>query len=93
MAHTKPVQKFRAGGVSCAIWQNELRVGNVTRPVLKCTVERRYKDTNGEWKNTGSFGRSDIPLLLFCLERAFEYIINDSNTRSDESGTDEETIQ
>lgn len=92
MAQTKPVAKFRAGAISSAIWTNDIRVGNVTKTVLKCTVERRYKDASGEWKSTGSYGRNEIPLVMHVLSQAFAYIINDDNNRNDDSSADEETV-
>lgn len=90
MAQTKPVAKFRAGAISSAIWTNDIRVGNVTKTALKCTVERRYKDASGEWKSTGSYGRNDIPLVMHVLSQAFAYIIDDSNSRNEDGGADEE---
>jgi len=40
MAQSKPIEKFRAGQVSCALWENELRVngGSRTVKVLKDSV-------------------------------------------------------
>lgn len=92
MAQTKPVQKFRAGAISCALWENDIRVGNLTKPVLKCTVERRYKDKDGEWKSTGSYGRNEIPLVIHCLQRACAHIIEDDNAKRSETSIDEETV-
>ncbi|HNQ22552.1 MAG TPA: hypothetical protein PKK06_05600 [Phycisphaerae bacterium] len=92
MAQAKPVQKFRAGAISCALWDNDIRVGNLTKPVLRCTVERRYKDSDGTWKSTGSYGRNEIPLVLHCLQQAFAYMIDDSNHRSEEGSAEEETV-
>ena len=51
----KPIQKFSAGSVSCALWENEMPLpSGGTRNVLKATFERRYKDKNGEWKSSNS---------------------------------------
>lgn len=90
MAQAKPVQKFRAGQVSCALWENEISVSGRKIKMLKATVERRYKDGN-EWKSSGSFSRNEIPLALWCLQKAFDHMIEESNTRNDDS-IDEETI-
>jgi hypothetical protein len=93
MATAKPVHKIRAGQVSCALWENELNLsGGRKVKALKATLERRYKDSDGTWKSSGSFGRNEIPLAVYCLQKAFEYIIDDSNTHSDESSIEEETI-
>ncbi len=50
----------------------------------KATVERRYKDASGEWKSSGSFGRNEIPLVMYCLQKAFEYLVEERGGRDDE---------
>jgi hypothetical protein len=92
MAQAKPVQKFRAGQVSCALWENEITVSGRKIKVLKATVERRYKDSDGEWKSSGSFARNEISLAIYCLQKAFDHIIDEQNGGSEDSGIEEETI-
>jgi hypothetical protein len=93
MAQSKPIEKFRAGQVSCALWENEISVsGGRKVRVLRATVERRYKDSDGEWKSSGSFGRNELPLVIYCLTKAFAYIVDEQNTGSEDSGIEEETI-
>ena len=92
MATAKPVHKIRAGSISCALWENDIRVGNVTKTVLKCTVERRFKDASGDWKSSGSYGRNEIPLVIWCLQKALDHIIDDNNTGSDENSIQEEIV-
>ncbi len=69
---TQPVKKFRAGQVNCALWENELTVNGRTVTKLSATLERRYKDKNEQWKSSNSLGRNEIPLAIYCLEKAFE---------------------
>ena len=91
MAQAKPVQKYRAGQVSCALWENEISVNGRKIKVLKATVERRYKDGE-EWKSSGSYGLNEIPRAIWCLQKAFDHMIEQSTARSDENSNDEETI-
>jgi len=37
---------------------------------LKATIERRYKDKDGEWKSSNSYGRNEIPLVIQVLQNA-----------------------
>lgn len=92
MATAKPVQKIRAGQVSCALWENELNVsGGRKVKALKATLERRFKDpATGEWKSSGSFGRNEIPLAAYCLQRAFEYMVEQ---QSDEDSIPVEEVK
>ena len=70
-----PVARFKAGEVSSALWENQVQVKGTTVTMLKATVQRRYKDRNGEWQSSQSFGRNEIPLAIHCLQKAFEKII------------------
>ena len=67
-----PIKKYSAGSISCALWENEIPVGGRTVRALKVTVERRYKDKDGQWKSSGSFSRNEIPLVQYVLGKAFE---------------------
>ena len=80
MTGQRPLVKFRAGQVSCAIWENEITVGDTQKTVLKASVERRFKDKNGEWRSSQSFGRNEIPLAIYCLGKAFDKIIREETS-------------
>jgi len=86
MTGQTPMAKFRAGQVSAALWQNDIQVRGQTIKVLKATVQRRYKDKeSGEWKYSMSFSRNEIPLAIYCLQKAFEKIIEANNGSSGDS--------
>jgi hypothetical protein len=74
---TQPVWKVRAGSVSCALWENEANVNGRSVAMMKATIERRYRDGDGNWKSSGSFSRNEIPLAIFCLQKAFEKMIGE----------------
>jgi len=85
----KPTAKFRAGPVSAAIWENEITVNGKKAVMLKASVERRYKDKDGQWKSSNSFSRNEIPLAVYCLQKSFEHIIG---AQQEEEGTVEEEV-
>ena len=85
-----PLAKFKAGQVSAAIWQNEVETVRGTVKILKATIQRRYKDRNGEWQSSGSFGRNEIPLAIHCLRKAFERIIDLQNEEAGSNNNVEE---
>ena len=72
---SEPKMKFRAGSVSSALWENEVRINGDSVVLLKASIERSYKGKDGQWKTSTSFGRNEIPLAIFCLQKAFEAII------------------
>ena len=85
----RPLAKFRAGQVSCAVWSNEAKVNGRQIELLKATVERRFKDASGEWKSSGSFSRNEIPLVIYCLEKAFAMMIEERTVSGGETVTEE----
>jgi len=86
MVGQAPVAKFKAGQVSSALWENSIQVRGGPVKILKATVQRRYKDKeSGEWKSSMSFSRNEIPLAIYCLQKAFEKIIEAQNGGSEDS--------
>ena len=79
-----PVKKFSAGTISCALWENEATVDGRKVSLLKATVERRYKDKDGEWKSSGSFSRNEIPLVQYVLGKAFEAMLKNGSEEESE---------
>jgi len=90
MTGQTPIAKFRAGQVSSALWENEIEVKGKTVTILKATVQRRYKDKDGNWQSSGSFSRNEIPLAVYCLQQAFQRIIETQSKRSNDNGNTEE---
>ncbi len=73
-----PEKKFRAGAVSATIWKNEGEKGSYNT----ISLERGYKDKNGQWQKTNSFRANDLPKAAVVLNKAYEFIIlreQDSN--------------
>lgn len=93
MVGQKPVAKFKAGQVSAALWENEITAKNGGKAtVLKATVQRRYKDKDGNWQSSGSFSRNEIPLAIYCLQKAFEKIIEMQIDSVNGNGVVEEAV-
>lgn len=89
--NTAPLVRIQAGPVSCGIWENPIKVNGATKAILKASVSRRYKDNNGEWKSTGSFSRNEVPLAIFCLQKAWEKMIGEEGRESENGAVEEES--
>jgi len=70
MAKRKPVHEIRVGLVRAAIWENDTQNG--TRHNV--TFSRLYRDSDGQWQDSSSFGREDLPLLQKVSDRAHSWI-------------------
>ena len=85
-----PIAKFKAGQVSSAVWENQVQVKGQSITILKATVQRRYKDHDGNWQSSGSFSRNEIPLAIYCLQKAFEQIIEKQGEAANGNNSAEE---
>jgi hypothetical protein len=74
----KPIRKFTAGTVTCSLWENMITIEGESRAMLKATLERRYKDRNGEWNSSNSYSRNEIPLAIYALQKAFEAMLEEA---------------
>lgn len=90
MANQKPVWKTQAGQVSVALWQNDAVINGRSVRMLKATVERRYKDGD-TWKSSQSFGRNEVPLVLWGLTQAYSKML-EKNGAPDEANADDEQV-
>ena len=81
----QPIKKIRVGQVACAIWKNETVVNGKSVALLKTSVERRYKDSNGDWKSSSSFGRNELLLVVHCLQKAFDAVVELEQQENKES--------
>ena len=91
MANGKgPLAKYQAGGICVALWENEARINGVARTMLKATIERRYKDTNGTWQSSNSYGMNDLAKIKWCLDQAFTAMLHEKSTAA--NGVEEESV-
>ena len=81
MSNTKPLTEVRVGAVKAAIWPNTSESG-VTR--YNVTFSRIYKDAEGNWKSTSSFGRDDLLLLAKVADQVHTKIFEIANAQQTE---------
>lgn len=85
-------------GISVAIWLNSADTEAGKRNYRSVTIEpRRYYDKSaGEWKDSPSFSAADLPLRLYALEQARDFVFSeplpeeDSETHRNSSTPDGE---
>ena len=66
----KPVHEIRLGRIRAAIWLNETENG----PRYNVQITRLYKDQHDKWKDSTSFGREDLPLVMKVADQAMVWI-------------------
>ena len=86
-----PLAKFQAGTIQAAIWKNNLIVKGKSVPVLKVTVQRRYKAEDG-WKSSNSLNRNEVFLAIHVLRQAVTKMIEMQKDESDGNDNVEEEV-
>ncbi len=87
----KPVHEIRLGRIKAAIWENETQNGTMHN----VTLGRLYRE-DGQWKDSTSFGRDDLPLVAKVADMVHSWIFEQSqehngSARRDQNGsTDDE---
>jgi len=70
-----PVHEVRLGRIKATIWENSTEHG-VRHNV---TLSRLYKDGD-QWKESTSFGRDDLPLVMKVADKVHDWIFNQSDS-------------
>ncbi len=69
---TRPVHEVRFGRVCAAIWENRTEQGGV---LYNVTVVRKYK-VDDQWRESQSFGRDELPLVIKTLDQCHTWIFS-----------------
>ena len=75
----KPVHEIRLGRIKAAIWENETQNG--TRHNV--TFQRIYRDDEGQWNHSDSFGRDDLPLVAKVADLAHTWIFQQGQSNGE----------
>jgi hypothetical protein len=83
---TRPEKSFRVGAVRASVWKN-VRHGKdgKTFEMRAVTLDRTYKDSDGNYKTTNRFAANEIPKAILLLERAYEYLVMGAEEEPDAS--------
>jgi len=80
----KPTARVSIHPVSIAIWKNETEKG----AFYSCTLQRRYRDSEGNWKNSDSLSEGDLLITAKALDLAHTEILklraNDRNAQPED---------
>ena len=66
----RPAQTIRYGAIKATIWRNSTRNGTM----YSTTATRSFKDENDEWRESHSFGPSELPTVSKALLDAHTWV-------------------
>lgn len=67
----QPAYKFRLGLITATIWDND--------GFFTVDLARSYKDKDGQWQSTTSYGHADLLNIAKSVERAENWIARQAN--------------
>jgi hypothetical protein len=67
------VKKVSVKGISVAVFENECTKGDQTFTKRSVSLQKSYKDKNGDWQNTSSIAAEDLPFAILALQQVFEW--------------------
>lgn len=72
------VNSDRTTSVSLAVWANQMTntQTNEAYEQLSVTVQRRFRNDQGEWAAGGSWRVHDLPVLMFLLMKAHAFCLD-----------------
>jgi len=73
----RPVHEVRLGRIKAVVWANQTQNGTL----FNTTLCRLYRDGN-QWKDSGSFGRDDLPLVAKVADIVHTWIFAESQEQS-----------
>lgn len=76
----KPLHTVRHRSIKATVWRNETANG----PMYNVVIVRSYRDENGEWQDSHSFGYDDLMNVSALMYEAHAFI---SSIRAKENGT------
>ena len=91
---TQPEQTFAHGTCRTTIFANTVQVKGLPTTIKKVVISKRYKDRDGEWKNSSSLDINDVPKMIAALTSAYAYLTKSisNNGNNGAFSVEEETI-
>ena len=71
---TAPIKVIRVGGISASVWKDDVEKDGATVVRHSVRIQKRFRQDNGEWKNTDYFFPEDLPKLQLVAAKAFELV-------------------
>ncbi|MDA2934717.1 hypothetical protein MYX82_10300 [Acidobacteria bacterium AH-259-D05] len=73
----QPEKRFKVGACTASIFVNEVNTAEGTKNLRSVSLQRTYKDKEGNFQHTTSLKVNDIPKAVLALKKAYEYLTVD----------------
>jgi hypothetical protein len=81
----KPVKTIRAGQVNASIWAKEIETKGKTITIHNVKLCKSYTEDDGKtWKETNSYNVNDLMKAVYCLTKAYYWLITQGKIEDDD---------
>lgn len=67
-------KRFKVGACSASVFANEVNTSDGVKLLRTVSLQRVYKDRDGNWRYTGNFRVNDVPKAVLALRKAYDYV-------------------
>ena len=69
----RPEKEYRCGGISASVWSNDVEKDGRTTVRHSISIQKRYRDENGNWQTAKSWFPEELGRLRLVIEKCMEY--------------------
>lgn len=78
MAKQMPTHRARLGNLQAAVWENDYKDSNGQEKTFHTiTLERSYRDQDGEWKKSHQLGANDVASAIVLLRNIADFLMRE----------------
>ena len=70
----QPEIRFKVGACTASIFANEIETADGPKVMKAVSLQKVYKDKEGNFRYTTNLGTNDIPKAVLALRKAYEYL-------------------
>ena len=76
----QPEKRFKVGACMASVFVDLVDTASGKAAIKSVSLQRIYKDKEGNFQHTTSFGINDIPKAMLVLSKAYEYLVAGDKT-------------
>jgi hypothetical protein len=85
----RPIMNFgpfptdRNTSIESSIWCNEIEAGGKKVKTYNVTIQRSYRDGQGQWAKNQTYRVHDLPVVIHALQRAHAWILDNKESSTE----------
>lgn len=72
----QPEKRFKVGAVVASVFSNDINTGEGSRLMRSVTLQKTYRDKEGNFRPTNSLNTNDVPKAILALSKAYDFLMS-----------------